>query len=288
MNPIHRLLPALLLLWGSLAATTARAAGPDYWRSDSVKVVRLLRDAARLDTATNYMIHFARQLRGLPYVGKTLEHNAEERLVVNLRQMDCTTYVETVAALTLCMRQRATTFEAYCRNLQQIRYRGGEVHYANRLHYFTYWMDENVRKGLVAHVTGPASLFAATQTVRANYMTTHTALYPMLQRHPEWIPAIARMEQAITGQRHAYIPKSRLADSRLLRQTIHDGDIIVILTSRPGLDTSHIGIAVWHADGLHLLNASSIHHRVVEEPKLFSTYMAEHRTHTGIRVVRVR
>lgn len=278
------ILATLLLVWGTCATATT----PDYWRSDSIKVVRLLREASRLDTATNYMIHFARQLRGLPYVGKTLEHNAEERLVVNLRQMDCTTYVETVVALALCMQQRTPTFEAYCRNLQQVRYRDGLVHYANRLHYFTYWMNENVRKGIVAHVEGPASLFAATQTVQANYMTTHVNLYPMLVKHPEWMPQIRQMEQAITGNKYRYIPKHKLDDTPLLRQTIHDGDIIVILTSRRGLDTSHIGIAVWHADGLHLLNASSLRHKVVEEPKLFKTYMAQQRSHTGIRVVRLR
>lgn len=284
MNTLRRnILATMLLAWG-LAAT---AATPDYWRSDSIKVVRLLREAAKLDTTTNYMIHFGRQLRGLPYVGKTLEKNAEERLVVNLRQLDCTTYVETVLALTLCMHQKTYTFDAFCRNLQQVRYRDGVVHYTNRLHYFTYWMDENVRKGIVSHVNSPATIFAATQTVKANYMTTHPQLYPMLVRHPEWMPAIRSMEQAITGQRYLYIPKSKLADSPALRRTIHDGDIIAILTSRQGLDTSHIGIAVWHTDGLHLLNASSIHHKVVEEPKLFKTYMAEHRSHTGIRLVRV-
>ena len=265
----------------------AKASIPDYRRSDSVKVMRLFRQASRLDSNTNFMIYFARQLCGLPYVGKTLEKNDNERLVVNLRQLDCTTYMETVAALTLSMRQRKPTFAAFCHNLQQLRYRGGQIAYTNRLHYFTSWIEENSRKNLVTCIDSPNPPFTATQTVRANYMTTHTSLYPMLVKHPDWIPQIATMEKSITGKRLPYIPKSQLANDKLLRQTIHDGDIIVILTSRRGLDTSHIGIAVWHADGLHLLNASSIRHRVVEEPKLFSRYMREHPSHIGIRVVRL-
>ncbi|MGI6242905.1 MAG: N-acetylmuramoyl-L-alanine amidase-like domain-containing protein [Prevotella sp.] len=263
-----------------------KAAEPDYWRSDSLKVVKLLQQADKLDISTNYMIFFARQLKGLPYVSKTLEKNPDERLVVNLRQMDCTTYVESVLALTLCAEQGKTSFEEYCRNLQRIRYKDGDVHYTNRLHYFTCWMEENAKKGIVEIVEGDQELFSATQTVEASYMTTHVSAYPMLEAHKEWIPEIKKMEESITGNQYAYIPKSKLSEDSLLRHTIHDGDIIVILTSKAGLDTSHIGIAVWHDDGLHLLNASSIHHKVVEEPKLFRKYMKQHRSHTGIRVVR--
>lgn len=269
-----------------LATASARTVKADYRRSDSVKVVRLLRQAAQPDTSTNYMIYFARQLCGLPYVGKTLEKNEDEKLVVNLRQLDCTTYVESVLALTMCAKQGKTSFKDYCRNLQQIRYKDGEVRYTNRLHYFTYWMNENVRKGIVKHVGGSPELFSATQTVNADYMTTHIDLYPMLLKRKDRIPQIRNMEKAITGNRYAYIPKSKLGDSKLLRNTIRNGDIIVILTSRKGLDTSHIGIAVWHADGLHLLNASSIHKKVVEEPKTFKQYMMEHKSHIGIRIVR--
>ena len=61
----------------------------------------------------------------------------------------------------------------------------------------------------------------------------------------------------------------------------------VIITNKKGLDTTHIGLASWHADGLHLLNASSIHHRVIDEPMLLRTYMSKHPVQTGIRVCRV-
>jgi hypothetical protein len=71
-----------LILW--LCAIGTNASTPDYWRSDSIKVMRLFKEAARLRTDTNYMLFFARKLAGLPYVGKTLEHNEQERLVVNI------------------------------------------------------------------------------------------------------------------------------------------------------------------------------------------------------------
>lgn len=265
---------------------TGHAAKPDYWRSDSIKVARLLRKATLLDSGSNLMIYFARELRGLPYMGKTLERNKEERLVINLRQMDCTTYVETVLALTMCAKKGYTTFDQFVRNLRMVRYEDGEVTYPKRMHYFTHWINENIKKNIVAPIPEPQELFMATQTVKAYYMTTHAHRYPMMAKNKWMTREIRQMEQRITGKQYAYIPKSRLNDSATLRQTIKDGDIIAILTSRAGLDTSHIGIAVWHSDGLHMLNASSVHQKVVEEPMLLKQYMMRHPSQIGIRVVR--
>lgn len=273
-----------LVLW--CCAIGLKASTPDYWRSDSVKVMRLLKEAALQKAETNYMLFFARKLTGIPYVAKTLENNEQERLVVNLRQFDCTTFVETVLALKRCMDQRKPTFANFCDNLQLIRYRGGAVSYANRLHYFSAWIHDNEDLRVVTNIGRPNPPFAAVQHVKVNYMTTHVDRYPMLVKHRDWIPMIKQMEDSITGRSYRYIPKNMLSDSKLLRQTIHDGDIIVILTSKAGLDTSHIAIAVWHRDGLHMIDASSIYKRVIEEPKLMSRYMAEHPSHTGIRIVR--
>jgi hypothetical protein len=49
-----------------------------------------------------------------------------------------------------------------------------------------------------------------------------------------------------------------------------------------------LGFAVWKKDGLHLLNASMIHKKVVEEPMTFYQYLQKHPSHTGIRVLRIK
>jgi hypothetical protein len=72
-----------------------------------------------------------------------------------------------------------------------------------------------------------------------------------------------------------------------MRQAVRDGDIIAITCSKPGLDIAHLGFAVWRDDGLHLLNASQLHKRVVEEPMLLGQYLQKHPSHTGIRIVRI-
>lgn len=259
-----------------------------YTRQDSVKVVSLLKTASKMADNTNWMIYFARQLRGIPYVAHTLDKEKEENLVVNLRELDCTTYVESVVALTECRKKRKYRFQDYCDMLRTIRYENGEVAYAKRLHYFTAWIDSNTRKGIVAkEIQGPNPPFTKVQTIKINYMSAHPNLYAMLKAHPTWVKDIKSLENQYNGRKYRYIPKSIIANTQLFRQTIKDGDILAILTSKDGLDTSHIGIAVWHKDGLHLLNASMVRHKVVEEPWTLPYYMSRHPSQTGIRVIRI-
>lgn len=292
----------LLLLFSLTAVLCSAAPKVDFQSSDKTLVERLLTSQTSLrgKTMGETVLHFARAMKGIPYVGGTLDKATEERLVVNLRALDCTTYVETVLALALCSRNGETSFDDYCRHLRDIRYADGRVEYTARQHYFTYWIEQNARQGIVSRVEpSPADIktgdhpFTAWQDFSktpVNYMSTHISSYKMLSAHREWLPGIRRMEQTMAQRRYRYIPKSALGKSntRNLRRYIKDGDIIAIITSKKGLDTSHIGIAVWHSDGLHMLNASQIHKKVVEEPMTLHTYMNRHPTQLGIRLCRMR
>lgn len=259
-----------------------------YTKADSIKVMKLLEQGKKISKDKNVILFYARQLIGIPYVAQTLEVNKNEQLIVNLRQLDCTTYVENVLALALCTEnKKQPTFADFCYYLRMLRYEGGKVDYPTRLHYFTEWISDNTKLGFVYEIQKNSAPFTKVQTVNVNYMSKHTDNYPMLKRRPEWVQAISKMEQQLTGKKFYYIPKSQIANNRLYRQTIKDGDIIAIITSKKGLDTSHIGIAVWHKDGLHMLNASQVRHKVVEEPMLLRTYMSKHPMQVGIRIVRV-
>lgn len=264
----------------------AQKVDSDY--ADSVKVMELFSKAKSLErkTMANYMVFFGRQLKGLPYVAKTLEVNSEELLVVNLRQLDCTTYVETVLALSRCVAMGNASFANYCAQLRTIRYAKGIQSYPTRKHYFTYWIQQSVGQGLVKDVQAPNPPYSAVQEVRASYMTTHLSQYPMLNGNPEWVREIKAMEESVTGLRPRYIPTSSIENSDLLRRTVRDGDIIAIVTTKEGLEISHLGIAVWHKDGLHMLNASSVYHKVVEDGNLLKEYLQRQKSAVGIRVVR--
>ncbi len=256
---------------------------------DSSRVVELLKKARRMPSGTNFMIYFARQLRGVPYVAHTLDiYRKEEKLIINLHQLDCTTYVETVTALTLCRKSNRTDLNSYANILRSLRYREGKrTDYTSRLHYFTEWIIDNTLSGEVREIQSPNPPFTAVQEIKVGYMSDNYRNYPILKDNPRFVPVIKMSEQSLNGRRYRYIPKSMVGDNAVMRKAVRDGDIIAIITNKKGLDTSHLGIAVWHKDGLHLLNASQLRHQVVEEPTLFGDYLSQHPVQTGIRVVRL-
>ena len=259
-----------------------------YQKKDSVTVCRLLAASRQLPRGTNLQLFFARKFLGLPYVAHTLEINDDERLVVNTRQLDCTTLVENVTALTLCAQRGQYTWRDYLRTLTAMRYRNGKItDYTSRIHYFTEWITANTKQGIVTEIQSPNPPFSAVQQVSVSFMSNHPKSYKALRNHPEYVADIKKMEQQVSGQRFRYIPKTAVRNHAQLRKAVKDGDIIAITCRKKGLDIAHLGFAVWKEGKLHLLNASQLRGQVVEEPKILYEYLQEHPTHTGIRIIRI-
>lgn len=269
------------MMWLPMVAQTVEPA-------DTQLVSLLLSEARHLPATTNYALHFARKFIGRPYVAHTLEVNRDEQLVVNTRQLDCTTLVENVTALTLCAQRHLYTVRDFMNALMELRYRGGILDgYASRLHYFTDWIEDNSRLGLVEEIQEPRPPFNATQTIAVSYMSQHPQAYRALKETPDLVPLIKAQEDSLNGRQYRYIAKADVRNTEALRQAVRDGDIIAITCQKPGLDIAHLGFAVWRQDGLHLLNASQLHKRVVEEPMTLGEYLKKHPSHTGIRIVRI-
>lgn len=252
--------------------------------TDSMFVERVLHDAP--DNAGT--LHFAQLFLRRPYVAHTLEINDEEVLVVNTRQLDCTTLVENVVALTLCHQQKKRSYDDFCLMLQTLRYRQGILNgYTSRLHYFTDWIMDKTAMGIVKEIQMKEAPFTALQTVKVNYMSSHPHAYKALAAHQEFLSLIVAQERHLKGKTFRYIPKAEVKNTKLMRSVVKDGDILAITCSKPGLDIAHLGFAVWRDDGLHLLNASMLHHQVVEEPMTLRQYLYKHPSHTGVRVIRL-
>jgi len=257
-------------------------------QADSLKICRLLKEVQSLPSDANIPLFFARKFLGVPYLAHTLEHKDGEFLVVNTRQLDCTTLIETVTALTACAYNRQYTWNDYLKALRSMRYRNGVIdRYPSRLHYFTEWILENSKRGLVKELQTPNPPFTALQKVKAGFMSSHPNSYSALRLHPEYITEIRKMEQKLSGLRFRYIPKEKVNDAKTLQKAVFDGDIIAITTNKKGLEIAHLGLAVWKKGTLHLLNASQIHKKVVEEPMTLYSYLQKHPSHTGIRIIRI-
>ena len=280
------LLSLIIILCRCLPAYTQD--GVKYSQKDSIVATELLKSCMNeCKTKDNCLMYFARKLKSIPYVARTLEGGECERLVVNLRQLDCTTYVENVIALYLCIKNGKTTFRDFCNYLRNIRYENGIVTYPTRLHYFSYWIEQNTLTGIVREIFPQDSSVTENSEYDIYYMSSNPEKYPALRKDTSLIDDISEMEKYFDGKTYRYIPKAKLKNPESLQAYIKDGDIIAIVTNKKGLDISHIGFAAWHKGNLHLLNASSIHKKVVEEPMSLYKYMMRHPSQTGIRIIRV-
>lgn len=98
-----RILTGTLVLLHSLLFATAQTI---HSALDSITVEQLLSKAMSQPQKTCLTVFFGNKLAGLPYKSGTLEKNyvgrsgcGQEQLIVNTREFDCTTFVETVLAL---------------------------------------------------------------------------------------------------------------------------------------------------------------------------------------------
>jgi len=220
---------------------------------------------------------------GTSYVAQGIEDKGEEHLVINLSGLDCTTFVENAIVFARLIKMGKSSFSDYESELKKIRYRNGVINkYPSRLHYFTDWIYNNEKKGIVNDVTELVG--GKPLKLHLNFMSSHPESYPRLIEHPEFIREIRKQEAEISRRDHYYIPKERVG---FIENQIENGDIIAFTTNIPGLDVSHVGIAVRMEDNrIHLLHApitgSSV--QITEEP--LSGYINKIRKDTGIIVLK--
>ena len=190
---------------------------------------------------------------GAPYTPSTLEAPGPEGLVVNLREFDCVTYVESMLALARVIRSGRTDFEDFRSELQRIRYRDGKlIDYPSRLHYFSDWIRDNYRKGIVEDHT--QSLGGVVDGEPIDFMTQHRSAYRQLAEQ-RFFDAIRDYESRLTAEPRYMIPEQKIED---VARGIRNGDVIAATSSVKGLDVAHTGLAVWRDGRLHLMHAPLI------------------------------
>ena len=275
---MKRLFIAGIILWSACSLFANE--------QDSIKVEKWLKEAISLPQDSCRTLHFAKKMVGVPYVAGTLDGNDEEQLVVHVDQLDCTTFVETVLALSIADKRAARSFDGFKRALTDVRYRDGILDgYASRLHYFSDWIRNNERMGFIKECTSETAC-SQPKELWLDFMTTHVDSYLPMKKNPALVEVMASIEKTWQGVEIFYIPKDKLQlSSDELK--IKNGDILTITTYIKGLDVVHVGFAFWREGRLHLLHASSVAKKVIEDPLSLYEYSKNKKAHIGVRVIRV-
>jgi hypothetical protein len=166
--------------------------------------------------------------------------------------------------------------------MERMRYRGGERKgYTSRLHYFSEWISDGARRGLLRDVGGELGGVEDARPLR--FMTEHRDSYPALANDAVFA-AIGEMERSLDTQPRLVIPTNRIPE---VADRIETGDVLAFATTIPGLDVTHSAFAYRDAQGvLRVLHAPLSGGAVEVTRATLPEYVAAIRRSTGILVAR--
>jgi hypothetical protein len=228
---------------------------------------------------------------GTPYEANALEAylraggdpRTTEPLTLSLTHFDCVSLVESCLAVARVARAGgAPSWEGFGREVERMRYRDGtRGDYTTRLHYFSEWIADGERRGLVRDLG--RSLGGVEDVRPLRFMSQHRDSYTAL-KDDQVLQAIAAMERRLDGRARRVVPTARIAS---VADRIETGDVLAFATSIPGLDVSHSAMAYRDADGvLRVLHAPLSGGTVEVSKTTLPEYVAALARGTGILVAR--
>ena len=206
-----------------------------------------------------------------------------EPLTLSLTRFDCVTLVE--ACLAVARGADApgpVTWERFGRQIERMRYRGGERRgYASRLHYFSEWIADGERRGLVRDLG--AELGGADDARPLRFMTEHRGSYLALGDDAVF-RQIQAIEQRLDGHPRRVVPTKRIPE---VVDRLETGDVLAFATEIGGLDVTHAALAYRDREAVLRVLHAPLSGGVVEVTRTtLPEYVAAIRHATGILVAR--
>ena len=282
---------AALLLPFRLSAGRLRAADPDdrerlaSWLR-TLRVEGLAEPAVPLGRAVARVGELA---LGAPYAAYTLEQYLvdggspeAEPLTLHLSKFDCVSLVECAIAVARAAATPGAGWERFAAEMERMRYRGGvRAGYASRLHYFSEWIRDGERRGLLTDL-GP-SLGAQRDERPLRFRSEHRGSYPAL-RDDATFAAIVDRERALDCCPRNLVPRARVAE---ITPQLETGDVLAFGTAIGGLDVTHTGLAYRDRGGVMRVLHAPLSGGVVQvSPGTVAQYVDALRGCTGILAAR--
>ena len=239
-------------------------------------------DSLRKENIGQIIVEIGKQFIGTDYISYSLEISEKETLVVNLREFDCTTFLDNSLVLARIVKKNDLSFNDYTNELINERYRDGKLKkYPSRLHYFSDWIYDAEKRGLIKNIT--KNIGGEIYLKKIFFMSKNKKYYRQLS-DDKFLEDIKKIENEINKRKYYFIPKNRISE---VEQKIKTGDLIAITKNIEGLDISHVGIAIKMDNGrIHYLHAPNIGKKVNISVKPLSEYLMENKLQTGIMVAR--
>ena len=204
----------------------------------------------------------------------------------SFKLLDCTTYIETVMALSL-----STNIKEFTQNIIDIRYKDGLISHKRRNHFTSLdWIPNNARilNDITASI-GPTKIAKAIIDKKSWYqkMGPQNIVRPDVtgQNFRDLLQSFKNLGKDFTPKMATipYITLKTLFKNPQYIKLIPHGSIMNIVrpnwdlkdTIGTNLNVSHQGIAIWNRGKLYYRHASSYPHRIVKDTA-FSEYFKKY------------
>jgi hypothetical protein len=227
---------------------------------------------------------------GTPYLPHTLEEYLreggsplQEPLTLSLTHFDCVTLVESCLAVARVARSdKAPTWKEFGQEVERMRYRGGQrTGYASRLHYFSEWISDGEKRGLVKDLGRESGAGEDKRPLR--FMTEHRDEYPALANNGVF-QDIRDIERRLSQTPRRVIATRRIPEAA---RRIGTGDVLGFATRIAGLDVTHTAFAYRDKEGILRVLHAPLSGGVVEiTHATLPEYVSAIRRSTGILIAR--
>jgi hypothetical protein len=170
--------------------------------------------------------------------------------------VDCVTFVEEVLALT-----RAESGDKVCDTLQQIRYRGDQISYAERNHFVeAAWLPNNVKKGYLKEITrevAGADVLESKRTFTLEDWKHRSDAKEIVL--PDALAPVGEFDLNI-------LPLDKVVAHQ---DQLPNGAVMIMVRSWGPLTSNrigHLGLIVRKGDAVFVRHASSLKHEVIDVP----------------------
>ncbi|MGL5509480.1 MAG: N-acetylmuramoyl-L-alanine amidase-like domain-containing protein, partial [Microcoleaceae cyanobacterium] len=218
---------------------------------------------------------------GTPYVANLLDGSSQEKLVINLKGFDCVLFVENILAIARGIAMNDYSFSNFVQGIENLRYRDGQINdYCSRLHYFSDWIRDNEKRGIVVNIT--EKLGGIQLDKQRDFMTNHRNSYPQLANDDHAYECMVNVEKQLSQKTFSYIPTAEISN---IYAQLQPGDIIGVATDIRGLDFTHTGLVYQLPNGNKgLIHASPVGEVVISRD--LQTYISRVESAIGIVVAR--
>ncbi len=226
------------------------------WNNDSLDA--LIQESKKYENRNDRIDYISQRFLGTPYKAKTLigDKNLPEKLVINLENVDCFTFLDYVLSLSI-VDDVSDFFERF----KFIRYESGKVDFKTRNHFFSQWIDNNAD-----YLSEVSDRFENSVCLIKELNKKKDGEY--------WVEGIAPFKKKV-----CYIPKDSVL-SKSFNSNFRNGDIIGFYTNLNGLDVTHLGIISIQDSEIYLRHATPKYQEVVDEK--LETYLKRNVEYDGL------